>query len=89
MPKVNATWRLSQDPKTAQFTLRVEYKSGEPPEKHEKTHRRIVDKAMEMLHEYGLTDDQIKQTRIDIECISPSGEQPIPEPIPTPIPENQ
>jgi hypothetical protein len=88
MPTVNATWRLLNDPQTGQFMLRVEYNSNEPPQKHEETHRRIVEKAVEVLRQYGLTDEQMVRTRVEVVRLPP---QPVPEPSVTepPIPEKQ
>jgi len=89
MPMVDATFRLSQDPQTALFTFAVEYKSDETGEEHQGNHRRIVEKAIEMLREYGLTRDQLEQTRIGITRITSSGEEQHYEPIPVPNTENQ
>ena len=73
MPTVNATWRLRQNLQTGQFTLIIEYKSDESPEEHEEITRRIVKQGLDLLRQYGLTDDQIKLTRIEL---------PPPKPIP-------
>ena len=88
MPTVNATWRLFNDQRTGQFTLRVEYESHEPPQKHEETHRRIVEKAVDVLRDYGLTEEQIERTRVQAVCLPPRVETDQHLYVP-PVPEKQ
>ena len=82
--RIEATWRLRVDEKTKQPVVRVEYRSDEPPEKHEEIHAAIVARAEALLHEYFGPNASLKNCRL--ECEQLRDPAPIPIPTPTPVP---
>lgn len=62
-----STWRLRCDPRSGEHNLIVEYSSNAPPAEHSEEHRRILEKAREVLIGGGIDHHKV---RISYQCLT-------------------